>query len=842
MTTELRPNDDMPSERQLGMALGDFRVWVAKREGPPDGAPRIRLAEVVGMSRQSFYGICDSGQMWNAGPRSPYWAWRQRRSALWAMDGAAIVRLSNEFRAVSVALKQPLSAVGQSWWDNGDYSGLGLAVRGSGSDVQIFRLGPDGEIDTWDPRPVDGLADGSQTEDEQSESGSDEPDDALVERGDEVSGAVADDTAEEIVDEVVEEVVEERGSGDVAVAAGADDAGADDVAVDDATADEAADEVDEDDAVAEAETDEGGVGDDDTVYGLATDSFLPVGEPVDDALGRLSAEIRDDISNHLLLVSSVEQVARICGAPVIALVPGLSLEVARKAALLRINGWHPAYPRKDAEGKIEEYRVRWVEGLWGDALHMLYYSEEVDYADDGARLVAFAPTLAWGVDERLPYSAQQMRAGVTISERQRKHAVSDHDGRPDLIGLRPSDWAPIRRYPDSDWFFGSEGILHHGMLRHLIELGLFYKNDYERFVRAAEIDIRLLPLVIRGSSRAELLEHWYLVREVADAFVKVDGFKNSVFALELERMRLIIERTMLSDEYAITPYYHGKGKRLARSTRISERRWMLERVRDIVLEARRARGRQKVRRFFNSLFLGPFRWMRRRVYIGRYRALRARGIFPGKEGDLSIETQEYKAVRGGIGIEKKEGFDWNAHEALRQVPAEQRYGSLDPATFCGLDYTKWGAQVVSVASFDRRRWYTLIDDPRVPVVPDDAVSDDAVSDDVVSDDVVPDVSSEDEVAEVGVVHEDDGVEEVLPEDGLLEDAVGDGVVSDDFMPDKEEEDADAEDDEDEEDSELAEAAVGEDVVSDAAAKDDSETKDAVTNEEAANDSEASERA
>ena len=597
-----------------------------------------------------------------------------------------------------------------------------------GAVVEIFRLGPDGEIDTWDPRPVESLADGSQTEDEQSESGSDEPDDALVERGDEVSGAVSDDTAEEIVDEVVEEVVEERGSGDVAVAAGADDAEADDAAADDVAVDDAtADEVDEDDVAAEAETDAGGVGDDDTVYGLATDSFLPVGEPVDDALGRLSAETRDDIANHLLIALSVEQVARICGAPVIALVPGLSLEVARKAALLRINGWHPAYPRKDAEGKIEEYRVRWVEGLWGDALHMLYYSEEADYADEGARLVAFAPTLSWGVDERLPYSAQQMRTGVTISERQHKHAVSDHDGRPDLIGLRPSDWAPIRRYPDSYWFFGSEGILHLGRVRRLIESGVLYKNDYARLVRVAERDIRFVPLRLRGPSRAELLEYWYLVREVADAFVEVDGFKTSIFALELERRRLIIERTMLSDEYALTPYYHGKGKRLARSTRISERRWMLERIRDIVIEVGRARSRQKVRRFFNSLFLGPFRWMRGRLYIGRYRALRARGIFPGKEGDVSIETEEYKNAGGGIGFEKKEGFDWNAHESLREVPAEQRYGSLDPATSCGLDYTKWGAQVVSVASVDRSRWYTLIDDPRVS---DDTADEDAAGDGV----------------------------------------------------------------------------------------------------------------
>ena len=165
------------------------------------------------------------------------------------------------------------------------------------------------------------------------------------------------------------------------------------------------------------------------------------------------------------------------------------------------------------------------------------------------------------------------------------------------------------------------------------------------------------------------------------------------------------------------------------------------------------------------MFLGPFRWMRRRVYIGRYRALRARGIFPGKEGDLSIETQEYKAARGGIGIEKKEGFDWNAHEALRQVPAEQRYGSLDPATFCGLDYTKWGAQIVPGGSVDRRRWYTFLGRKRAPG------------------DVVADVLSEGEMAEVGVFYQEDGVEDDLLAEGLLEDEI-DGDVSDDFMSDE----------------------------------------------------------
>ena len=713
MTKELKPNDEVPSERQLSMALDDFRVWVAKHERPPDVVFRVRLAEVVGMSRPTFYGICDSGQMWTAGRRSPYWAWQQRRRVLWSMDGAAIVRLSNEFRAVSGALGQPLSAVSQSWWDNGGYGALGIEVGGTGVDVEIVYLGADGEGadgegDSWDPQPG-----GAQPEDKLAES--DERDD---EGDDAPAGRVEGDRVEDglveggLVDGVAGDVVHKELGSEAGVADAADDSDEDGTG---------------EDGVSEDGVSEDGAGEYGDVYGLATGSFLPVGEPAGDALRRLSAEARVGISNRLANASSVEQVARICGAPVLALVPGLPLEVARKAALLRISNWHPAYPRKDAEGNIEEYRVRWVEGLWGDAIQMLYYSEEADYADEGARLVAFAPTLSWGVDERLPYSAQQMRTGVTISERQRKHAVSDHDGRPDLIGLRPSDWVPRRRYPDSDWFFGSEGILHRGRLRRLIESGVLYKNDYERFVRVAEMDIRFVPLRLRGPSRAELLEYWYLVREVADAFVGVDGFENSVFALELERRRLVFERTMLSDKYAITPYYHGKGKRLARSTRISERRWMLERIRDIVVEARRARSRQKVRRFFNSLFLGAFRWLRRRSYIGRYRALRARGIFPGKEGDPSIETEEYKTAAGGIGMEKKEGFDWNAHEVLRQVPSEHRFGSLDPATFCGLDYTKWGAQLVSVASVDRRRWYTRLIRQRVP---DEAADEDAAGDGV----------------------------------------------------------------------------------------------------------------
>ena len=133
VTTEMKPNDEVPSERQLRMALDDFRAWVDKHERPPDAAPRVRLMEVVGMARATFYGICDSGQMWTARRRFALLGVAEAASCpLGPWMARAIVRLSNEFRAVSVALEQPLSAVSQSWWDNGDYSDFGLVVRGSG--------------------------------------------------------------------------------------------------------------------------------------------------------------------------------------------------------------------------------------------------------------------------------------------------------------------------------------------------------------------------------------------------------------------------------------------------------------------------------------------------------------------------------------------------------------------------------------------------------------------------------------------------------------------------------------------------------------------------------------
>ena len=146
MMVEPRSDDNVPSDRQLRTALDDFRVWVKRCERPPDAAPRVRLMEVVGMSRATFYGICDAGQMWTARRRSPYWAWQKRRRGLWSMDGVAIVRLSDEFRAVSVALKQPLSAVSQSWWDNnGGFGALGIEVLGFGDEVEIVLLGDDGQ-------------------------------------------------------------------------------------------------------------------------------------------------------------------------------------------------------------------------------------------------------------------------------------------------------------------------------------------------------------------------------------------------------------------------------------------------------------------------------------------------------------------------------------------------------------------------------------------------------------------------------------------------------------------------------------------------------------------------
>lgn len=671
MSCDLRLNgasdaDGSPSEEQLRRALNDFQCWVSDRE---TDVPRVRLAEVSGISRSALYALCDSGELWTSGKRSLYWTWLERRCALRDMKASDIRRRTLEFRAVSDKLGKTVPFVSRSWWENKGYSGLGVEVRGEGDEVEIVTL-PKGEGEAVDDAYLDDGGDGEDV----------------------LSGGSAEELPDEFYDGDYED---------------------DDVVGDD---DDVAGDTDNvsGDALA---SDDDDFGDEDLVGGTleyellpADDTLvenLPTGQTAERAMRRFTVSQKDFLVSRVNETTTVAEVALIAGTPVLALVPGLTLEAAKEGGLLRVSGWNPGHPARDEDGVIREYRVGPVGGLWGDGINMLYFGEEAEYADDGARLVAFAPETAWGPDERVWYYAQQMRTGVTMKDRRRKHAVSDHDGRGLYFGYRMANWAPERKYPDSDWFFGSEGALDVEAVRRLTGAGRLFPDDLELLSKVAEWDVRRIPLRVRRPSRAEVLARWYAVRAIADAFADVERFATSAFGLAVERERLLVERTMLSDEYAITPYYYGEGRSIPDSTRVSERRWMLERIGELTREVARARRRLKVRRFFGSLFLGWARALRRRMYVGRHERLRGEGIVPGKEGDPTIETEEFKSAGLGVGIEETE-FDWNDYESLSELPGELRFGSRNPEDFCGLDYTKWGVPKVPLVSRHRDHWFTFI--------------------------------------------------------------------------------------------------------------------------------------
>ena len=124
----------------------------------------------------------------------------------------------------------------------------------------------------------------------------------------------------------------------------------------------------------------------------------PMTVMVDDRLMNVANE-RDFRELQELIVSAQthEEVARIAGAPVLAVYPGLSLENAKICALMRIGGWHPTE------------RDREPPGLQGDAPLMLYNGLPADFVHPGAMALAFARTLMWKDTHGL--SATRMRYG-----------------------------------------------------------------------------------------------------------------------------------------------------------------------------------------------------------------------------------------------------------------------------------------------------------------------------------------------------------------------------------------------------------------------------------------------
>ena len=314
-------------------------------------------------------------------------------------------------------------------------------------------------------------------------------------------------------------------------------------------------------------------GDDDRQETGATgddaDEFLPEGMSLEEMIdvidarrddGSGSGEIETDgddsedsewVRQRVLQATTVEEIAAAAGAPVLAVVPDLDIEDARACGLMKLGGWSPTD------------RERRPPGLHGDGPILLFLGEDVSFADEGARRVAFAPANAWKGDG--PYCAQQMRYGVTMDARQRRYLVDSHEGRPEFIGIRKADWAPELPYADGDQFFGSEG---------------FQREDGT-----------WMP------SRAEALAYLYHVRGIESAFRGTAAESaSSPYLLTVRKIRMELEYLLIGDEYRLSFHHHGAGRSIPDSARFAERRVLESQIADIERRIRSARRRLALRR------------------------------------------------------------------------------------------------------------------------------------------------------------------------------------------------------------------------------------------------------
>ena len=317
------------------------------------------------------------------------------------------------------------------------------------------------------------------------------------------------------------------------------------------------------------------------------EELLPRGMPLEDMVAAIDSradaesEQEDDQPPHtgqfeniewsrqqVAQATTVEEIAAYAGAPVLREVPGLSLENARAAALIKLDDWAPTD------------RDRRPPGLHGDGPILLYLGEEVSYVDEGARQLAFAHANAW--QDESPYCAQQMRYGVSPDVRQRRYVVESHHERPNLIGQRKSDWAPEFPCFDSNHFFGSTG---------------FQREDGT-----------WMP------SRAEALAYLYQLRGIENALrgTAADG-KGSPYFLIVQKTRMELEFMLLGDEYRLSFHYHGEGRTIPDSTRIADRRSLESQILDLERQIAAARRRFAVIRTLRSVFTSPITGARRVV-------------------------------------------------------------------------------------------------------------------------------------------------------------------------------------------------------------------------------------
>ena len=212
------------------------------------------------------------------------------------------------------------------------------------------------------------------------------------------------------------------------------------------------------------------------------------------------------------------ELAELVGAPVLA---ELQLEAARAGARALARGW------------------RWVRdpapaGLHGDALYYLHTREEVSFADDGAKRVAFAPDTQMF---ECGLTGAELRYGVHPYQRQKRYAVDRLEDRGLLIGLRMSALVPEKPYPDEKWFFGSVGSV----------------IDGEWQGSAAEIITARRKLLVLSDSFSE----------------DGTGKPPTPWQLALRNEQMRLELLMVNSRYALTIGEHVNGDRTwAPSTRL----------------------------------------------------------------------------------------------------------------------------------------------------------------------------------------------------------------------------------------------------------------------------------
>ena len=236
------------------------------------------------------------------------------------------------------------------------------------------------------------------------------------------------------------------------------------------------------------------------------------------------------------------ELAEVVGAPVLAELP---MDAALSGARALARGW------------------RWVRdpapaGLHGDTLYYLHTLEEVSFADEGAKRVAFAPDTEMF---ECGLTAAELRYGVHPHQRQKPYAVERHSDRGLLIGIRMAALVPEKPYPDEKWFFGSEGSVIYG----------------ERLPSAAEVIAARRKLLVLSDSFPE----------------NGSGKRLTPWQLGLLNERLSVELQMVNTQYALTIGEHIEGNRTwAPSIRLGiETRW-----RHAEIETNEAMIRQELRR------------------------------------------------------------------------------------------------------------------------------------------------------------------------------------------------------------------------------------------------------